>query len=73
MMVELRGIEVCWDGSDKVICAIIRVDRPDNYVRYEVFRNQAVTRGRIISSLASCHGIGPDKIIWPAHIKVIDI
>jgi len=73
MGIELRGIEVRWDGSDKIVSAIVTVDHPDMYEKRELYRNKPVTRGLLLKALNELYNVHPADIIWPSHIKAMDI
>lgn len=72
-MVELRGVEVSRDIGDKIVTAIVKTDDKVSYTRHELYRNQPVNRGRIITAIGAIYGIPPGSIVWPKHIKVKDI
>lgn len=71
-MIELRGIELVRDGSEKVVSAVVQNGFPDVYEKHELFRNKAVNRGRILTALGAIYAIDPGQIVWPRHIKVKD-
>ena len=73
MRIELRGIEVRKSGGDKIVSAVVRTEYPDIYETHELFRNKAVNRGRILTTLGKIYGIDPGTIVWPSHIKVKDL
>lgn len=71
--IELRGIEVTRTVGDVVVSAIVRTEYPDIYEKNELFRNEVVNRGRILTALSEVYGIHPGQIVWPRHIKVKDL
>jgi hypothetical protein len=72
-VVELRAIEVMKSGTDKIVSAVVRPDRPDNYRRHELFRNKKATRGLIQKHVGDLYGLQPGHVIWPPHIGIHDI
>lgn len=72
-MVQLRGVEVNRDGGDIIVTAIVKTDDKVEYQRHELYRNQPVNRGRIITEIGSVYGIPPGSVVWPKHISVHDI
>ncbi len=71
-MIELRCIEIVQDGSDKVVSAVVQNEFPEVHEKNELFRNEVVNRGRVLTALAAIYGIDPGQIVWPRHIKVKD-
>lgn len=71
-MVELRGIEVTRNGSDKVVSAIVRTKYHDIYEHHELFRNEPVNRGQVLLHLGRIFDMEPGHVVWPDHIKAKD-
>lgn len=73
MEIEIRGIIVHSDGSDKIVSAVVKNGFPDMYEKHELFRNKVVNRGRVLTALGKIFDIDPGKIVWPRHIKIKDL
>lgn len=70
MAIEIRGVEVTFEATDKIVRSIVRVDDSAALESRELYRNKPVNRGQIQNALIALYGVGPAQIVWPKHIKL---
>lgn len=73
MLFEVRGITIWKDGTDKYVRIVARKDHNNMYVSIERKANVPITRELIMAEATGHYGIPAEDIVWPHHIKVIDI
>lgn len=73
MRIELRGIVQFYDGGHKYVDVVVTNGRSDAYESHRVGVDIVVNRGMILKFLGDFYGMPPGHIIWPGHIKAVDI
>lgn len=73
MIIELRGIVQYWRGGKKHVEVVVDDDSPGELINHRVGVDIVVDRDTILKFLAELYGVQTDKIVWPEHIKAVDM
>lgn len=69
-MIELKGIEVNHQGTDRIIKIIVRDDTSVRFKVHKLKTGVPVNKGTIRALSAGAFGHKPAELIWPRHIEV---